>query len=311
MTDEGGAGAAAVRLLLPGYDVVDRVGAGGWCVLWRARHRLLGHDVVLKQLRPEFAGDAQARARLRQEAAALAALSHPHLLRGLDYAESADASVAVVEYLAGGDVWQRFCTSGLHAVDACGVALAALAGLHHLHGYGLVHGDVSPTNLALDDGGIVKLTDLGVATPVDSLASEQFDAPRGTPTYMAPEQCVGGQLSPATDVYGLGVLLYQLLSGDLPFPTSDLGADLAPMEILRQRVRTDPRPLDEAAPGLPTPVVAVVMMALERRPDRRYASAEDCAVALAAAARAAWGAGWLSGVSSAVFLSGRVRSACG
>ncbi|MCA1692485.1 MAG: serine/threonine protein kinase, partial [Actinobacteria bacterium] len=183
----------------------------------------------------------------------------------------------------------RFTSSGVTAEAACGLVLATAAGLHAAHQRGILHRDVKPENLMFSAGGALKVTDFGIAKVVggaETMGTRTGEV-LGTPAYMAPEQAQAAELGPATDVYAVGVMLYELLSGRLPFP--DEGDAMA---ILYQHVHEQPSPLTDVAPGVPAGVAAVVMRALATRPDQRYPTAEAFGVALAEAATSAWGPGW-------------------
>ena len=148
---------------------------------------------------------------------------------------------------------------------ACAAILALCSGLHYAHERGVLHRDVKPANVLIAEDGMVKVTDFGIAQVLGGSETVITRAGfvLGTPAYMAPEQAAGAETSPATDVYGAATVLYQLLSGRLPFP-----ADRAPLQVLYARMHNDPRPLREVAPAVPPELGDVVMRALEREPAR-------------------------------------------
>src|SRR5438132_734124 len=154
--------------------------------------------------------------------------------------------------------------------------------------------------------GVLKVTDFGIAKVVGGAATVATRAGEvlGTPAYMAPEQAQGGELTAATDIYALGTVLYQLLSGQLPFP-----ADSNPIAMLYRHVHEDPVPLGQVAPHIPVAVAAVTARALARDPVRRYADAEQLAIAIAEAAASAWGERWLPATAMTVTTTGPVLSA--
>jgi hypothetical protein len=278
-----------VTAALPGYEMGAELGRGGWGVVLEGRHRQLGREVAIKQLPRAFAADPAVRARFVAEARLLASLDHPHIVPVYDYVEADGLCLLVMEKLPGGTVWNRFTSAGVTAEAACALALAACAGLHAAHQRGILHRDVKPENLMFSAGGALKVTDFGIAKVVggpETMATRAGEV-LGTPAYMAPEQAQAAELGPATDVYAAGVVLYELLSGRLPFP--DEGD---PMAVLYQHVHEQPIPLADVAPGVPPAIALVVMRALATRPDQRFATAEGFGVALAEAATSAWGPGW-------------------
>ena len=163
--------------------------------------------------------------------------------------------------------------------------------LQAAHSRGILHRDIKPENLMFSSAGALKVTDFGIAAVVggdQTLANEQGEV-IGTPAYMAPEQALGQALSPATDVFAAGVLLYELLTGQLPY-----SAEGGPVETLQRHAYDDPIQINQVSPTLPAPLAAVVMKALARRPEDRYQTAEEFGVALAEAATTSWKPGWLN-----------------
>jgi serine/threonine-protein kinase len=197
-------------------------------------------------------------------------------------------------------------TTRLSPHDAVTVALAMCAGLHHAHVRQVLHRDVKPDNVIFAASGRPKVADFGIAKLV---GDEQPSATRvgdvlGTPAYMAPEQARGGVLTPATDVYAVGVVLYELLAGRLPF-----SEDGDAMAMLWRHVHDEPDPLMATAPHTPPAIAARVHRALAKAPHDRPSSAEAFALELAAAAAEAWGGSWLEHADIPVEVSTAVRSA--
>jgi Protein kinase domain len=282
-----------IRAALPGYDIGGQVGRGGCGVVLSGVHRQLQRSVAIKQIPPQFVDDPAARRRFVDEARLMAAIDHPHVVPVYDYIEQDDFCVLVMEYLPGGTVSDRFATEGFDAASAMAVALACAAGLEAAHRRGVLHRDVKPSNLMFAQSGTVKLTDFGIAKIVggdDTLVTRAGEVV-GTIAYIAPEQARGHELSPATDVYALATMLYQLLSGVLPFPP---GNDS--MATLFMHAFEQPTPLLEAAPGVPGPIAEVIMRGLATDPADRFGSAESFGIALAGLAADCWGTDWLAPV---------------
>lgn len=268
--------------------------------------------MAVKQLPSAFAADAAVRARFVTEARLLASLDHPHVVPVFDFVEKDGLCLLVMELLPGGTVWNRFGGPGFSPPAACATVLAASAGLQAAHEKNVLHRDVKPENLMFSSDGVVKVTDFGIAKVVggDSTLATRAGEVLGTPAYIAPEQARGAPLSPATDVYALATMLYELLSGQLPFPDEPDA-----MVLLFKHAYEDPVPLDQKAPNVPAPVVPVVMRGLATAPEDRFASAEAFAVALAEGCTSVWGPGWLAaervpvmGAGSVVAITERVST---
>jgi serine/threonine-protein kinase len=294
---------AAIAAHLPNYQVERELGRGGFGIVYAGRHLRLDRPVAIKELPTWLVDNPTSRRRFLAEARVLASLDHPHIVPVYDYVEAEARCLLVMEYLGGGTVWEWFQKTGIGAEQACAVAAVTAAALQDAHEHGVLHRDVKPENLLLSDTRHLKLTDFGIAAVVggnETLVTSE--GVLGTPAYMAPEQAEGTELTPAVDVYAAGVMLYEMLSGQLPF--SEEGGGLA---ILYRHVNQDPVSLGSVAPSVPAPVSEVVMQALERQPSRRYPSAEDFGVALGRAATASFGEGWFSRTGVPVISPGRIR----
>jgi len=280
----------AVIDALPAYEIGGELGRGGWGVVLAGKHRQLGRDVAIKQLPRAFAVDESIRSRFTVEARLLASLDHPHIVPVYDFVEQDGLCLLVMELLPGGTVWSRFTSDGFTASGACAVVLACLSGLQAAHGRRVLHRDIKPENLMFSSTGALKVTDFGIAKVVggeETMATRAGEVV-GTPAYIAPEQARGGDLSPATDVYAVATMLYELLSGQLPFED-----DGDAMALMFKHAFEQPEPLLDKAPTVPAPVAAVVMSGLATDPAERPQSAEAFGVALAEACTTAWGPGWL------------------
>ena len=281
---------------LPGYEIGAELGRGAYGVVLAGRHRQLGREVAIKQLSPGLVTDGTVRSRFLAEAQVLASIDHPHIVPVYDYVEHDDACILVMERLAGGTVWSRFVNRGFDQPTACAIALVVCSGLSSAHNHGVLHRDMKPENVLFGEDRVLKVTDFGIARVLgedDTLATRAGEI-LGTPAYMAPEQASGADLGPTTDVYATGVMLYELLSGRLPYPEE--GGSLA---IVMRHINEDATPLADVAPGVPPHLANVVMQALARNPADRFQTAEAFGVAIGEAASASWGAGWLerSGIS--------------
>ena len=274
--------------VLPAYDIGDELGAGGWGVVVAGQHRQLDRRVAIKQLPSELAADPAVRRRFTAEARVLASLDHPHVVPVYDFVEREGVCLLVMELRPGGTLRSRATEgAGLTAQKAVALSLACASGLSAAHRRGILHRDIKPENMLFAASGVLKVTDFGIAKVIggaDTVMTRAGDV-LGTPAYIAPEQVLGGELSPATDVYGLATMLYQLLAGVFPFSHDG--------PALFKHAHEAPKPLRDVAPHVPEAVAAVVMRGLATDPAQRFQTAESFGTALAQAGTKAWHAGWL------------------
>ncbi|MFN8090989.1 MAG: protein kinase [Vicinamibacteria bacterium] len=254
------------------YHVVERLGGGGMGVVYKARDQKLDRFVALKFLSAHLLGSDTARRRFLAEARAASALDHPNIATVHAIEETTDGDVFIVmAHYEGQTLAQRIAAGPLPPAVAIDVAIQAGEGLARAHERGIVHRDVKPANLILASGGLVKVLDFGLAKVAD-LRLTDAGTTLGTPVYMSPEQTRGEAVDHRTDVWSLGVVLYEMLSGRLPFDGEDRQA------VCDAILRGSPAPLRPLAgsPELP----AVVSRALARSPGERYASMLDFVLAL-------------------------------
>ena len=255
----------AIATALPNYQVDAELGRGGFGIVYAGRHLRLDRPVAIKELPSWLVDNHEVQARFATEARVLASLDHPHIVPVYDYVEQGGLCLLVMEALGGGSVWESFQQRGISFEQACAIAAVTAAALHHAHEHGVLHRDVKPENLLFSSTQHLKLTDFGIAKVVggnDALVTSAGGI-LGTPAYMAPEQAEGGELTAAVDVYAAGVMLYELLSGRLPF--SEEGGGLA---IVYRHVHDEPVRLEDAAPDVPQPLAEVVMRIGVRSHDR-------------------------------------------
>jgi serine/threonine-protein kinase len=271
------AASAPVGPSLPGYEIVGELGRGGMGVVYKARQIGLNRTVALKMI---LAGDhagPEVRARFRAEAEAVARLQHPHIVQIHEVGEEAGRPFFSLEFVDGGSLADRLAGTPLPAAQAAQLAETLARAMHYAHQRGLVHRDLKPANVLLTADGTPKVTDFGLAKCLGELqgagaappALTQTGAILGTPSYMAPEQA-GGQskgIGPAADVYALGALLYELLTGRPPFRAESA------LETLRQVQSAEPVPPRQLQPGVPRDLETICLQCLRKEPKRRYPSA--------------------------------------
>jgi tRNA A-37 threonylcarbamoyl transferase component Bud32 len=266
-----------------GKYVLDSViGTGAIGIVFKASHRDLGRTVAIKVLNPRYRDDVDLLGVFRTEARAASQLEHPNVARVYDYGQEPDGLVYIVmEYLSGYTLGRVLdARRKLTVARSVDVMVQVCAALSAAHERGIVHRDVKPDNIVLvpaqDDEGlpveIVKVCDFGIAALGTTSAEE--GAAAGTPEYMAPEQSTGSKVAPSADVYACGVLLYEMLTGEVPF-TAD-----QPFRVLMKHRSEAPRSLSSLEPGIEGALEAVVLCCLEKLPARRYQSARELRLAL-------------------------------
>jgi serine/threonine-protein kinase len=264
------------------YELGDRLGAGGMSTVVLAFDRRLERYVAVKLLAEHLADDAQFVSRFRREALAAARLVHPNIVQVFDFGldDVSGRHYIVMEYIRGQSGAQILRDEGKLSVrDALQLVDGSCRGLHYAHRNGVVHRDVKPGNLLRSEEGQVKLADFGIAKATDGSAITQAGSVLGTAAYLAPEQAHGEVATPRSDLYGLGVVTYQLLAGRLPYEATSL------TELALAQQREHPPRLDEVNPEVPAALSDAVDRALELDPEDRYADAEQMRRELESAAR--------------------------
>ena len=248
------------------YQVLGFVAGGGMGVVQRAWDERLGRTVALKFLHPRFGADAEAAERFRQEARAVAALEHPNICTVHEIGETEDGQLYLAMPLYDGETLQQRVARGpLDVTEAVGIAVQMARGLAKAHARGIVHRDVKPSNVFVTEDGVVKLLDFGIAALAGSAGVAA--GPLGTIAYMSPEQVRNEPVDPRTDVWSLGVVLYEMLTGERPFRGATAAAIAAAIQ------RAAPAPLHTRRPGVAAPLECAVMRALATSPDARHPSA--------------------------------------
>ncbi|HEX9268308.1 MAG TPA: serine/threonine-protein kinase [Candidatus Limnocylindria bacterium] len=261
------------RVIDQRYRILAPIGAGGSSQVYLGQDTALGRQVALKVLDPQAAGDATLRRLFVKEARALAQLSHPNIVAVYDVGEVDGLPFIVMEHVAGASLKQRIERAGaLPLADAIRFADGIAAGLAFAHSRGIVHADLKPSNILLDQNDRPKICDFGIArTPQEDADSPQLFA---TALYVAPERVEGRSASVTTDIYGLGLVLYEMLVGKPPFTSSNAAV------LLRDHVVRPPVPPSHLRPSLPKEVDEIVLKALAKDPALRYQKAVELGQAI-------------------------------
>ncbi|MFF0368309.1 MULTISPECIES: protein kinase domain-containing protein [unclassified Micromonospora] len=267
----GGGDRNSAQLLDERYRLIEQLGAGGMSVVWRGYDEVLGRQVAVKVLASRLATDRAFRHRIRIEAQAAARLCHPNITNVYDYGESEQAGLTVpyvvMELVDGGSLAGRLGREGrLPWREAVTIGAEVSSALATAHARGVVHRDVTPGNVMLTSTG-VKVVDFGISALVGESEKGPDGTLLGTPAYLAPERLDNGQVSPATDVYAVGLLLYRMLTGRLPWQASTT------TQMLRAHMYNDPDPMPQVS-ELPDEVTDLVRRCLAKQPGERPATAE-------------------------------------
>lgn len=247
------------------YTILERVGGGGMADVYRAHDKLLDRSVAVKVLRSQFTDDDEFVTRFRREAQAAARLSHPNIVNIYDVGRDDDSYYIVMEYISGETLKDRILREGPLPVEATvRVALEIAEALEHAHQNNIVHCDIKPHNILMTRSGRVKVTDFGIARAVTSATMTQTGTIIGSVHYFSPEQAKGGAVSAKSDIYSLGAVMYEMLTGVVPFTGE------TPISIAIKHLQDDPKPLREVNPAVPPILEALVLKAMAKNPEQRF-----------------------------------------
>jgi beta-lactam-binding protein with PASTA domain/predicted Ser/Thr protein kinase len=258
------------RVLGNRYEIQGVLGQGGMAKVFKGRDTVLGRDVAVKVLSPQFATDDQFVTRFRREAQAAAGLNHPNIVSVFDTGDQGDIHYIVMEYVHGRTLRDTIRSEGpLMPERAAEIADAVAKALSAAHETGLVHRDIKPGNIMITNDGEVKVMDFGIARTATGDTLTQTAAVLGTASYLSPEQAQGEPVDPRSDIYSLGCVLYEMLTGRPPF-TGD-----SPVAIAYKHVRDDPVPPSRLNGDIPRDLEAVVMKSMAKNPANRYQTADE------------------------------------
>ena len=252
------------------YEILKLLGEGGMGAVYRARDVELDRTVALKVIRPELAQNAQILQRFKQELILARQVTHRNIIRIFDLGHAEGMRFITMEYIDGEDLSSILAKRGkLPPAEAAGIITQVALGLQAAHAEGVVHRDLKPQNIMMDPQGKASVMDFGIARSVDASSMTRTGALMGTPTYMSPEQAQGQKVDARSDLYTLGIIFYELLTGTPPFEADN------PMATLVRRIQEKAKPPIEIEPSIPKPVNDIVMKMLGTLPDQRYQTAEE------------------------------------
>ncbi|MBA3610764.1 MAG: Stk1 family PASTA domain-containing Ser/Thr kinase [Rubrobacter sp.] len=255
------------------YTLTGRLGGGGMAEVYLARDGVLDREVALKVLRGQFSEDDDFVQRFQREARSAAGLSHPNIVQVYDQGRAEDGTYYMaIEYVSGGTLKERIVEQGaLSPAEAVGVAQKVAEALDVAHHRGIVHRDIKPQNVLLTPKGEAKVADFGIARAASATVVTQTNLVLGTAGYMSPEQAIGERVEPPSDLYSLGVVLYEMLTGALPYEAD------TPIGVAMQHINAPPRSPREANPEVPEDLDAITVRLLSKDPQDRYPSADALA----------------------------------
>lgn len=256
---------------LGNYRIIEQIGLGGMATVFKGYDPDTDRYVAVKILPQQFSADPQFRERFQREAKAIAKLEHLHILPIFAYGEDDGISYMAMRYLQAGTLTDRISKGALPFAEAGRILSQLASALDHAHTYGILHRDMKPSNVLLDDEGNAYLMDFGIAKIVEATVDLTGDRLLGTPAYMSPEQCQGINIGPATDIYSLGIILNEMVTGRRPFHAE------TPIAVILQQLNDPLPPPHELRSDLPPQAENVIFKALAKKPESRYQTATELA----------------------------------
>ena len=263
------------RILAGRYRLLEQIGSGGMAIVYKAEDLRTGHFVAVKLLRPDLAQNAEYVSRFQREAQAASKMTHHNIVNLLDVGMDGDSRYLVMEYVPGQTLKQVIQErTRLPAQTAAAVTIRILSALQHAHENGIIHRDIKPQNILVNEEGLIKVADFGIARIADTQTLSQSDTVMGSVHYFSPEQASGGETDERSDIYSVGVVLYEMLTGRVPFDADNQ------VSVAMLHLHGQPEPISTYAPDVPPAVAHVCMVAMNKNPDNRYQSAREMAADL-------------------------------
>lgn len=266
------------KILANRYRLTEQIGMGGMAIVYRAVDLRTGHNVAVKVLRPEYNEDSEFISRFQREAEAASKMTHHNIVNLLDVGMDGENRYLVMEYVQGKTLKTVIQERGKLSPALAGqIAIRILSALEHAHRNGIVHRDIKPQNILVHADGHIKVADFGIARIANSSTLTKGDNVMGSVHYFSPEQAKGEGANATSDIYSTGVVLYEMLTGRVPYDGDN------PVAVAMQHLHATPVPVQNLAPDVPPALVRVCMKAMEKNPAHRYQSARDMAAEIRAA----------------------------
>ena len=266
------------KILANRYRLTEQIGMGGMAIVYRAVDLRTGHNVAVKVLRPEYNEDSEFISRFQREAEAASKMTHHNIVNLLDVGMDGENRYLVMEYVQGKTLKTVIQERGKLSPALAGqIAIRILSALEHAHRNGIVHRDIKPQNILVHADGHIKVADFGIARIANSSTLTKGDNVMGSVHYFSPEQAKGEGANATSDLYSTGVVLYEMLTGKVPYDGDN------PVAVAMQHLHATPVPIQNLAPDVPPALVRVCMKAMEKNPAMRYQTARDMAADIRAA----------------------------
>lgn len=258
------------KILGSRYELLEKIGGGGMALVYKAKCKLLNRFVAVKILRSEFINDEEFVKRFRVEAQSAASLSHPNIVSIYDVGHEGDIHYIVMEYVDGVTLKEYITQKGtINWKEAVNIAIQICSAIEHAHKNHIVHRDIKPHNILLTKDGVSKVTDFGIARAVSSSTITMVGSTIGSVHYFSPEQARGGYTDEKSDLYSLGIALYEMVTGDVPFDGE------SPVVVALKHLQDEPKPPAEVKEGLPKSVNDIIVKAIMKDQAKRYQTAFD------------------------------------
>jgi serine/threonine protein kinase len=257
------------------YELIEKIGEGGMSIVYKARCRILDRIVAVKVLKEEFAQDDSFVQRFKTEALAAASLSHPNLVNIYDVGQQDECYYIVMEYVQGQTLKELIEREAPLPIEkAIDIAIMICDGLHHAHEKGIIHRDIKPQNVLITEFGIVKVADFGIAQAITKKTITFGGNVVGSVHYISPEQAKGEPLTRATDIYSVGCVLYEMVTGQIPYDAD------SPITVALKHIHDDIPPIRAVNSEVPVSLEGIIIKAMEKLPQHRFSTAEELRNAL-------------------------------